>query len=65
VAMADLGVTVDESFRVSAKRWWRAKRLGLDGDTINDYEWRLGYLARFFGRYRLSEHPARRRPLPR
>ena len=38
-----------------AKRWWRSKQLGLDEDTINDYEWRLGYLERFFGRYRLSE----------
>jgi integrase len=55
VAMADLGVTVDESFRVFVKRWWRAKQLGLDVDTIKDYEWRLGYLERFFGRYRLSE----------
>ena len=27
----------------------------LTEDTINDYEWRLGYLERFFGRYRLSE----------
>lgn len=54
-AMTDLGVTVDESFRVFAKRWWRAKQLGLDADTINDYEWRLGYIERFFGRYRLSE----------
>jgi hypothetical protein len=39
-AMATLGVHVDESFRVFA--------------TINDYEWRLGYLERFFGR-RLRE----------
>jgi integrase len=54
-AMADLGLTIDESFRVFAKRWWRAKQLGLDEDTINDYEWRLGYLERFFGRYRLNE----------
>ena len=54
-AMADLGLTVDESFRVFAKRWWRAKQLGLDADTINDYGWRLGYIERFFGRYRLSE----------
>ena len=54
-AMAALGVQVDESFRVFAKRWWRSKQLGLDEDTINDYEWRLGYLERFFGRYRLGE----------
>ena len=38
-----------------AKRWWRAKQLGLDEDTVNDYEWRLGYLQRFFDRYRLRE----------
>ena len=43
------------SFRVFAKRWWRAKQLGLDEDTINDYEWRLGYLERFFGRFRIGE----------
>ncbi|MGA8719210.1 MAG: tyrosine-type recombinase/integrase, partial [Solirubrobacteraceae bacterium] len=54
-SMAALGVQVDESFRVFAKRWWRSKRLGLDEDTVNDYEWRLGYLERFFGRYRLRE----------
>ena len=54
-AMATLGVHVDESFRVFAKRWWRSKQLGLDDNTINDYEWRLGYLERFFGRYRLRE----------
>ena len=53
--MATLGVPVDESFRVFAKRWWRSKQLGLDEDTINDYQWRLGYLQRFFDRYRLSE----------
>ena len=54
-AMAALGVQVDETYRVFAKRWWRSKQLGLDADTINDYEWRLGYLERFFGRYRLGE----------
>jgi integrase len=54
-AMADLGVQVDERFRVFAKRWWRTKQLGLDDDTINDYEWRLRYLDAFFGRYRLSQ----------
>jgi integrase len=53
--MATLGVPVDESFRVFGKRWWRSKQLGLDEDTINDYQWRLGYLQRFFDRYRLSE----------
>jgi hypothetical protein len=54
-AMSALGVRVDESFRVFAERWWRSKRLGLDEDTINDYEWRLGYLERFFGRFRIGE----------
>ena len=54
-SMAALGVQVDETFRMFAKRWWRSKQLGLDEDTVNDYEWRLGYLERFFGRYRLSE----------
>ena len=54
-AMAALGVPIDESFRVFARRWWRSKQLDLDVDTINDYEWRLGYLERFFGRHRLNE----------
>jgi hypothetical protein len=54
-AMSALGVRVDESFRVFADRWWRSKQLGLDEDTINDYEWRLGYLERFFGRFRIGE----------
>jgi integrase len=54
-AMAELGVHIDESFRVFAKRWWRSKQLGLDEDTVNDYQWRLSYLERFFGRYRLRE----------
>jgi hypothetical protein len=54
-AMSALGVRVDESFRVYVKRWWRSKQLGLDEDTVNDYQWRLGYLERFFGRFRLSE----------
>jgi integrase len=54
-SMAALGVRIDDTFRGFAKRWWRSKRLGLDEDTVNDYEWRLGYLERFFGRYRLSE----------
>jgi hypothetical protein len=53
--MAALGVQVDETFRVFAKRWWRSKQLSLNADTISDYEWRLGYLERFFGRYRLGE----------
>lgn len=55
LAMAGLGAQIDESFRVFAKRWWRTKQLGLDDDTINDYEWRLKYLEAFFGRYRLTE----------
>ncbi len=46
---------VDETFGGFARRWWRSKHLGLDADTVNDYEWRLGYLERFFGRYRLRE----------
>jgi integrase len=53
--MANLGLEVDETFGVFVQRWWRSKRLGLDEDTINDYEWRLSYLKRFFMRYRLRE----------
>jgi len=53
--MADLGVSVDESFRVFAKRWWASKRLGVRPKTVSDYEWRLSYLDRFFSRYRLRE----------
>jgi integrase len=53
-AMAELGVQVDESFRVFAGRWWHSKRLRISENTIVDYEWRLSYLRRFFGRYDLS-----------
>jgi integrase len=54
-AMAALGVQVDENFRVFAKRRWRSKQLDLAEKTFVDYSWRLAYLERFFGRYRLSE----------
>jgi integrase len=54
-AMGQLGVRVDETFRVFANRWWKSKRLRLDDRTVGDYEWRLGYLQRFFGRYELRE----------
>ena len=54
-AMAQLGARVDETFRVFAKRWWKSKRLRIDVSTVTDYEWRLGYLQRFFGRYQLRE----------
>jgi integrase len=53
--MAELGVQYDETFRVFAKSWWRSKQLGVEPATVNDYEWRLGYLQRFFGRHRLNE----------
>jgi len=54
-AMAALGVQVDETVGVFAKRWWRSKQLDLAEKTFVDYSWRLAYLERFFGRYRLSE----------
>jgi integrase len=54
-AMAALGVHVDETFGVFSKRWWRSKQLDLAEKTFVDYSWRLEYLQRFFGRYRLSE----------
>jgi integrase len=54
-AMAELGVEIDETFRVFANRWWDSKRRRVDTATVSDYEWRLRYLDRFFGRYRLSE----------
>ncbi len=38
-----------------ATRWWRSKQLDLAEKTFVDYSWRLEYLERFFGRYRLSE----------
>ena len=53
--MAQLGVRVDETFRVFAKRWGKSKRLRIDQSSVSDYQWRLGYLLRFFGRYRLRE----------
>jgi len=54
-AMAQLGVKVDESFRVFAHRWWASKQLSVAESTVNDYEWRLAYLRRFFDRYALGE----------
>lgn len=57
--MAGLGVNVDELFRIYAKTWWKSKRLNVRAKTVSDYEWRLVYLLRFFGRYRLSEISAR------
>lgn len=53
--MAGLGLQVDETFRAFAGRWWRSKQLDLAQKTFVDYSWRLDYLERFFGRYRLSE----------
>lgn len=58
-AMAALGVNVDELFRTYARGWWKSKRLNVRAKTVADYEWRLAYLLRFFGRYRLSEIDAR------
>lgn len=54
-AMAQLGVKVGESFRAFSSRWWESKRLQVADATRNDYEWRLGYLVRFFGRHELGE----------
>ncbi len=54
-AMAGIGVQMDETYRAFAKTWWRSKQLRIDETTVGDYGWRLGYLERFFGRYRLSE----------
>ncbi len=53
--MAQLGVRIDETFRVFANRWWKSKHVRIDQSTVSDYEWRLGYLQRFFGRYQLRE----------
>jgi hypothetical protein len=54
-AMAGLGVRADESFRVFANRWWKTKRLRIGERTASDYQLRLDYLQRFFGRYQLRE----------
>jgi hypothetical protein len=54
-AMAELGVRLDERFSVFATRWWKSKRLRIADRTISNYEWRLSYLQRFFGRYELNE----------
>ena len=54
-AMAELGVRIDEPFNVFAKRWWKSKRPRVQAATASDYEWRLDYLRRFFGPYRLGE----------
>jgi integrase len=53
--LAQLGVRTDETFDVFARRWWRSKRLQLDASASHDYEWRLAYVRRFFGRHRLRE----------
>jgi integrase len=53
--LAQLGVRLEESFNVFAKRWWNSKRLRVEPATVNDYQWRLDYLRRFFGRYKLGE----------
>jgi integrase len=53
--LSQLGVRTDETFEVFARRWWRSKRLQLEASTAHDYEWRLDYLRRFFGRHRLRE----------
>jgi len=55
LAMASLGVHIDERFSAFAARWWKSKRLRVQDRTIADYEWRLGYLERFFGRFELGE----------
>ena len=54
-AMSQLGLQLDEMFRTFANNWWQTKRLRVDESTRTDYEWRLGYLHRFFDRYRLGE----------
>ena len=54
-AMVGLGVRIDESYRAFAERWWASKQLRIDQSTVSDYQWRLRYLQRFFGRYRLTE----------
>jgi integrase len=54
-AMASLGVHIDERFSAFAARWWESKRLRVQDRTIADYEWRLGYIERFFGRFELGE----------
>jgi integrase len=54
-ALAAQGTQADETFHVFAQRWWRSKQLDLAEKTFSDYSWRLSYLDRFFGRYRLSE----------
>jgi integrase len=53
--LAQLGVRINETFEVFARRWWRSKRPQLDASTAHDYEWRLDYLRRFFGRHRLGD----------
>jgi integrase len=54
-ALAQLGVRLEEPFSVFATRWWNSKQLRVEAATVSDYEWRLDYLRRFFGRYQLSE----------
>jgi integrase len=41
-------VSQDETFHVTASRWWKRRRLELDENGRNDYEWRLGHLLMYF-----------------
>ena len=54
-AIEKLGVRSDETFAKFARGTWWAQKHDLDATTESDYLWRLSYLERFFGRYRLSE----------
>jgi hypothetical protein len=54
-AMAQLGVRVDETFRVFANRWWKSKRLRIDESTLSDYQWRLATCTGSSAAYQLRE----------
>jgi integrase len=38
----------DETFHVTASRWWKRRRLELSDKGREDYEWRLGHLLMYF-----------------
>ena len=54
-AMAAARRAVDETFRGFAEALVALQAARPREKTFIDYSWRLGYLQRFFGRYRLSE----------
>lgn len=54
IIQATADVQPDESFQVTASRWWQAKEPSLNGESPGQYRWALTYLLHEFG----TEHTA-------